>query len=106
MSANELWRIVWRINCFVTAALAVHCQLIARQTNPIPHEMTPVKKKVIYHAQRIPSQFDLRHLPEWIRLWRFRWGIETGIDELEPGERIATCNSQNGLSFYLLVVVL
>lgn len=86
------------------AALTAHCQLIARQTNSISHEMTrtrtPVKKKVIYHAQRVPSEFGLRHLPEWIRLWRYRWGIETGIDELEPRERIASCNSQPTIVFF------
>lgn len=49
------------------------------------------RRHITYRAQRMPTKAGLAHLGEWIRLWRFRFGIETGIDELEPAERMVCC---------------
>ncbi len=49
------------------------------------------KTKLVYPIQRLPSGKEFRLFGEWLRLWRFRFGIETGIDELEPAEKFVCC---------------
>lgn len=51
-----------------------------------------VKKKVVnYVAHKIPAGKGPRYWPEWIKLWWFRLGVETGIRELEPAEAVICC---------------
>lgn len=49
------------------------------------------RREVVYRAQRMPDKTGLAHLGEWVRLWRFRFGVETGVDELEPAEKLVFC---------------
>lgn len=60
-----------------------------------------MSKQVVYQAQKIPKGKGPRYWKDWIKLWRFRWGLETGIDELEPRERFLCCTT----SFKLIITI-
>ena len=50
-------------------------------------------KEIRYCTQKMPRGKGMAHWHEWIQLWRFRFGIETGISELEPAEKLGCCTA-------------
>lgn len=50
-------------------------------------------KQVQYKAHHIPRGKTPRYWNEWLQLWWYRFGIETGISELEYFEKVFCCKS-------------
>ena len=48
-------------------------------------------KQPLYKSHHIPQGKSPKHWNEWLQLWWYRFGVETGIMELEPFERIVCC---------------